>query len=346
MIYYIWDYFLPTLGILFGAALCLFVGVWNYNVAIPKKTGSRRDPVIVLRLYILSLVTLLLIAIYAIPSTRYWADAFDASSRDTVVGRVDSIRSAGVTPVYYDRKSSKLCLPSFITISGIDYYALSGEGIHDGDILSVTYCIEGKAILEWHPIDDEMDDVSNGQDGYDTGDTKRTSQRSFLLSPTQAVIIFCVILVVSGLLDRPDRRSIVLGATEFAVPGAVSARKINVLSCKIEMLVTCFAVLALLTGRASMIIFSVILSICLWGLRYSIQKTIIRYDDTGITVTTLWSEHTYSVDEIASIRYSQNRQGYLQLQLTLINGRRIWISQQHFQGLYQFYKWFAKTGGM
>ena len=344
MNYTVWDYFIPTLGLL-GFTL---VGILAFSLYIRSCSKDRSKHAKLLskipQIYWGSLVIILLVSVYAIPSVMKWAHLFDDTSLITTVGTVEEIRSAGVVPLYYDRASHRLSTPSYVTISGVDYYILSSEGICTGDNIVITYCTDGEAVKGWEILSEGETMPSPPPTETVPKEEITPTEAENRLEPTQFIMLMGAMLLVLGVLNSKIRswRIAYLTAHNNVVEGVVAPRKITLASCMLEFVVSFFAVLSILTKTIAFTAVLCALALCMWGLQFGVQRTAILYRNEQFTYISLASKHMYALSDIRQVVYSPTKQGFLQLRIVLQNGKSIRFSQLHFSGLEEFYAWVSK----
>lgn len=342
MNYTVWDYFVPTLGLL-GFAL---VGILAFGlyVRLCSKGKSKHSKLLskVPHIYWSSLVIILLLFVYAIPSVMKWAYLFDGTSIETTIGTVEDVRSAGVVPLYYDRANHRLSTPSYVTVSGVDYYILSGEGIHSGDNIVITYCADGKAVNSWKviPPNEPIELPQQSTETAPKEETVTTATKN-RLEPTVFIMLMGIILFIMGALNPEirSRRIAYFSANSNASEGIVAPRKITLASCMLEFVISFFAVLSILTKSIAFTSILCVFALCLWGLQFGVQRTSILFNNDRFTYTSLAGNHTYTLSDIQQVDYYKTKQGFMQLRILLQTGKSIQLSQLHFSGLDAFYVW-------
>jgi hypothetical protein len=346
MNYTVWDYFVPTLGLL-GFTL---VGILAFSLYIHSCSKDRNKHAKLLskvpHIYWISLAIILLVSVYAIPSVMKWAYLFDDTSIETTVGTVEDVRSAGVVPLYYNRANHRLSTPSYVTVSGVDYYILSGEGIHSGDNIVITYCTDGETVKSWEVISPN-ESTQLPQQSTETSPKEEpvTTATKKHLDPTLFIMLMGTTLLMLGALNQKIHswRIAYLTAHSNVVEGVVAPRRVTVASCMLEFIISFFALLSILTKSIALTAILCVLALCLWGLQLGVQWTSILFNNGRFTYTSLAGNHTYTLSDIQQVDYCKTRQGFMQLRIVLQNEKSIRLSQLHFSGLEEFYFWVSKN---
>lgn len=338
MTFTVWDYFIPSLGMLF-VFIIVMLAIFLYIFKLRPNKSGKKPPAINATHFCLMLCSFALVALYSIPSVRYWADLFDSSSRSTIIGEVEDICSAGITPVYYDTKHTKFCTSSFITISGVDYYTLTAEGVKIGDHLAITYCNDGRAVSAWRRVlDGTNNPIPSDTALHMPAETTQANQTAFALSPIHAIALTLILLFAISVCTQ-NQCLAYFDSNDCSAPGVVIARKINFYSCRIELASIFFCVLSLLTGVISLIIVAVLVSVCLWSIQWSIQKSIVLYEGNQLLFRSFFRRSTYSISDISNFEFVRSKQGFKQLRIQFIGTTRLSLGQDHYCGLNGLYTW-------
>lgn len=343
MLFTTWDYILPTVGIFILANVVFWVIFVLFRIRKPR--GNKK----ILIIPWLSFLMIIIAGIYAYSSMPYWAHVLDKNARSDTVGIVEGIRPAGRTPIYYDRLAGSFSTPSFITISGVDYYILTDTGISLGQTISVTYCTEGRAVLEWSATGggkkaDGL--ISSGPSSYTSAELP-AENIPFITAP-EMIVLYAFILVGMLIFNRPisQKRMSYLHTHDVAVKGLVSPRKPSAATCPLEFMVSIFAAMSFLTGSAALKIVLIALSICLWCVQFCIQHTTVIYEDEQFTYLTIGVCKTYRISDVREVNFVPTRhEGCMQLQIHLAGNQTILLEELHFAGLEYLFSWLTTKGG-
>lgn len=342
MIFTKWDYFIPTLGLLFVVLLLVLLGYICGFCRLAKRNTNiaKKLPAVLLA----SLFIFTITGVYTIPSVMQWGEMFSAS-RVTIVGVVEEVRSAGATPLYYDRANCTLTTPSYVTISGTDYYVLSAKGIGAGDTLAITCAPGGPVIESWEKVSsDAAVQAPSESETENVSHSEINKQGHGIISPT----LFCAFIGMTLCALFAGRNRIAYSCVNTPedncceIEGIVKPRKISVASCTLEFATSVFGVLSILTNRLEIIVVMFTISVCLWVLRLCVQRTLIGYGNDCFMYAAINRRHTYDISDVQKVFFFQSKQGYMILKIQLKNGTSIQLNQRHFCGLNQFYQWFLE----
>ena len=335
----IWEYLLPTIG-LFAILIILTLVVCGYYIIRKTNTSTGKRFILVLP------IVLFLLAVIAfansIPAANQWGGLIGTKETHTIVGAVEQVDRSTTFPMYWNHSERKLVPASYITISGVQYYIISNTSISPGDELRITYCPSGNTVLSFedaslYSADNSVDTPGNEPIGSDNDDVL-----SPLLSVNQFVVLFGIALLLLLAFQKKitQKRKCYIYKYNTIVDGLVYPRKINIYNSLTEIITTVFAVLSWLTGSPALIVLLSIITLCFWGLRLTVQKTMVIFENRHFTYVAIGRTKKYDISMVKSARFLPTKQsGCMKLEINLIGKNSIVLEELNFVGLNQFYNW-------
>lgn len=165
---------------------------------------------------------------------------------------------------------------------------------------------------------------------------------SVAVSPEVMIALFGCILIALRVFEGPVNRFrfAYIFANEVKETQTVLPRKPSIATCQIETVVTVFFILSWLTQNLALQGFLGVLAGVLWLLQINTQKTRIWYGADGVFCNAMGKTEWIRLEDIKCVRMMPTRTGgFEQLDILLISGKRITLSQLHFSGLYELYEW-------
>ena len=244
--------------------------------------------------------------------------------------------------MYWNRKNTSFSSASHITISGKTYYILSDLGIEEGSAVTITYCPNGNTILRWENMLTQNGISTNTTIKENSSNQDSFSSKKQILEEEQIVVIIAITLAVFVFFREgfaAKRLQYMCNHSEV-IYGLVYPRKISFMTCTVEFLITFWAVLCICTGNTILMILLSVMAICLWSLRFAVQKTSVIYEAQEFTHVTIGRAKKYSISSVNSIYFSPTRQTHCkQLRIILKGGCVLTLEELNFVGLDEFYQW-------
>lgn len=337
-----WEYIIPHVGV-FVVTSVLSLLTDGYYIIRKVKAKSRKS--IILYIPSIMVVIAVLSAFYGLPNLNNWAPLMGVSERAIAVGQVENIKQASLVPFHWDKANGQLTSASYITIEGIDYYSLSSAGINVGDKIKVWYCPDGNAVIKWSFYDGAAPEwpTPNEPDEPDQSQQPSVADNP-LLTEEQFVLVFALTMILPLVFSKrfAQWRMSHLIKTEDVTDNLVLPRKLSVNTCMLELLLSLFSVISVFTENVSLIIFFFSATVIFWGIRLSIQKTMVLYQDGQFIFVSALGTHTYQVADVREVWFERTRNDDMQLNIYFKKGQTIKLEQMHFKGLPKFHEWLQK----
>lgn len=339
----IWEYLLPTIG-LFAVFIILLLIVCSYYI-IRKNASSDKSTA----LFIPSVLFLLAVLsfINAFPAADQWGGLIGTKETGTIIGTVESIDRSTTFPMYWNHAEKRLTPASYITVSGVKYYTISCTDISSGDELRIDYCPNGNTVLAFEDTSLHIaDDSFNIADNIPVG-SNDTADISPLLTETQYVVLIGIVLLLLLAFQKKiaQKRKCYIYKSNITTDGLVYPRKISMYNCLTEIITTIFAVLSCLTGSPALIALLAIITLCLWGMRLTVQKTMVQFKNRQFIYISIGRTKKYDISMVQSAHFLPTRQsGCMKLEINLMGKKSIVLEELNFVGLDQFYDWLRNSG--